>query len=94
MSNLKFSVYPKISIITPSLNQGLFLESCIKSVISQQYPNLEYIVLDGGSTDLSKIILKKYSDYITFWRSEKDKGQYFAIQEGIERSTGEIIMWL
>lgn len=85
---------PKISIITPSFNQGLYLEDCIKSIIDQEYSNLEFIVLDGGSTDLSKFILRKYSKHFTYWRSECDSGQYHAIQEGINLSTGEIIGWL
>jgi len=86
--------YPKISIVTPSYNQGLFLEACIKSILDQNYPNLEYIVLDGGSSDLSKYILKKYSDRFSYWRSSSDKGQYYAIQEGFDRATGDILAWL
>lgn len=85
---------PRISIVTPSYNQGLYLEACIKSVLDQDYPNLEYIVLDGGSTDLSKYILNKYSDCFSFWRSSPDKGQYHAIQEGLDLATGDILAWL
>ncbi len=85
---------PKISIITPSFNQGLYLEDCIKSVLDQGYPNLEFILLDGGSTDLSRFIIKKYEKHFTYCRSEKDAGQYAAINEGINRATGEIIAWL
>lgn len=85
---------PKISIVTPSFNQGLFLEACIKSILDQNYPNLEYIVLDGGSSDLSKYILEKYADRFSYWRSSPDKGQYHAIQEGFDRATGDILAWL
>jgi glycosyltransferase involved in cell wall biosynthesis len=84
---------PKISIITPSLNQGKFIERTIQSVLQQGYPNLEYIVVDGGSNDATLDILKKYSDKL-IWVSEKDKGQADAINKGIERSSGEIIAYL
>jgi glycosyltransferase involved in cell wall biosynthesis len=87
-------VYPKISIVTPSFNQVEFLELTIRSVLDQEYPNLEYIVIDGGSTDGSVDIIKKYSDRITYWVSEKDKGQYDAINKGFSRTTGEIMGWI
>ncbi|MGV8130099.1 MAG: glycosyltransferase family 2 protein [Methanolinea sp.] len=86
--------HPKVSIITPSYNQGQFIEGTIKSILSQNYPNLEYIVLDGGSTDNSLKVLKKYSDFITYWKSERDKGQSDAINRGFRISTGEIVAWL
>jgi glycosyltransferase involved in cell wall biosynthesis len=86
--------YPKISIITPSYNQGSYLEETIQSVLSQNYPNLEFFILDGGSTDNSVEIIKKYEDKITFWRSHADAGQSAAIIEGFDRATGEIIAWL
>jgi len=86
--------YPKISVITPSYNQGKYLEETIISVIGQGYPNLEYIVIDGGSSDNSKEILQKYSDQITYWVSEKDTGQSNAINKGFNRATGEIFYWL
>ncbi|MCC7400744.1 MAG: glycosyltransferase [Chitinophagaceae bacterium] len=85
---------PKISIVTPSYNQAEYLEQTIKSVIDQGYPNLEYIVIDGGSTDGSVEIIKKYSDKITYWVSEKDKGQYDAINKGFTMATGEIMGWI
>ena len=85
---------PKISIITPSLNQGEYLEETILSVINQGYPNLEYIVIDGGSTDGSVEIIKKYSDRINYWVSEKDSGQSEAINKGLRRCTGDIVTWL
>jgi len=81
---------PKISIVTPSFNQGKFLEKTILSVLNQGYPNLEYIIIDGGSTDESVEIIKKYADRLTYWESEPDRGQSHAINKGFERATGEI----
>jgi glycosyltransferase involved in cell wall biosynthesis len=86
--------YPKISIITPSYNQGEYLEQTIKSVLDQNYPNLEFFILDGGSTDNSVEVIRKYENQLTFWRSHKDAGQSAAIMEGFDRATGEIIAWL
>ena len=86
--------WPKISIVTPSYNQGKFIEQTILSVISQNYPNLEYIIIDGGSTDETVDIIKKYEQHITYWVSEKDNGQSHAINKGIEKCTGEIFNWL
>ncbi|MCW9680034.1 glycosyltransferase [Dolichospermum planctonicum UHCC 0167] len=91
-NNLK--EYPKISIVTPSYNQAEFLEATINSVLSQNYPNLEYIIIDGGSTDGSLDIIKKYDNYLHFWCSEPDAGQYNAINKGFSHSTGEIMAWL
>lgn len=85
---------PKISVITPSYNQGSFLEECIKSVISQNYPNLEYIIIDGGSTDQSVDIIKKYEHNLAYWISEPDSGQSNAINKGFSQATGDIIAWL
>jgi glycosyltransferase involved in cell wall biosynthesis len=85
---------PKISIVTPSFNQGEFLEECIDSILSQNYPNLEYIIMDGGSTDNSVEIIKKYEKYLTYWQSKPDKGQYDAINEGFRKTSGEIMAWL
>lgn len=86
--------WPKISIVTPSYNQGEFLEEAIRSVLLQGYPNLEYIVIDGGSTDNSARSIKKYEPWIAFWVSEKDTGQSEAINKGIKRSAGEVVGWL
>lgn len=87
-------MYPKISVITPSYNQGQFIEECINSVIGQEYPNLEYIVIDGGSTDGSIETIKKYASKISYWVSEKDSGQSDAINKGFLHATGDIIAWL
>jgi glycosyltransferase involved in cell wall biosynthesis len=88
------TTYPKITIITPTLNQGNFIEQTISSVINQNYPNLEYIIIDGGSTDNTFEIIKKYEKNISYWISEPDKGQSDAINKGLKIATGEIINWL
>ena len=85
---------PKISIVTPSFNHGRFLEETILSVLYQDYPNLEYIIIDGASNDNSIDIIKNYQDQLTYWVSEKDLGQTNAINKGLKRATGEIINWL
>lgn len=85
---------PLVSIVTPSYNQGKFLERTIVSVLSQDYPNIEYIVMDGGSNDNSVEIIKKYSNKIKFWVSEKDKGQSDAINKGWKMATGQYCSYL
>lgn len=85
---------PRISIVTPSYNQGQFIEETIRSVLLQGYPNLEYIVIDGGSTDNSVEIIKKYQSWLTYWVSEKDQGQSEAINKGFQLSTGTIMGWV
>ncbi len=85
---------PKISIITPSYNQDHCIEACILSVINQDYPNIEFIIIDGKSTDNSVEIIKKYADQITYWVSESDKGIYDAMNKGIEKATGDWIFFL
>jgi glycosyltransferase involved in cell wall biosynthesis len=89
----KDSNYPKISIVTPSYNQGEFLERTILSVLNQNYPNLEYIIIDGSSTDGSVEIIKKYEKYLSYWVSEPDRGQSHAINKGFQKSRGEILAW-
>lgn len=87
-------LYPKISIVTPTFNQGEYIEQTIQSVLNEGYPNLEYIIIDGGSTDNTVEIIKKYEKYFKFWISEKDKGQSNAINKGLRYCTGEIFNWL
>ncbi len=84
----------KISVITPSLNQGEFLEATIDSVLSQRYPKLEYLILDGGSIDGSVGIIKKYEKHLAFWSSGKDAGQSSAINKGMSLATGDILCYL
>ena len=85
---------PTISIVTPSCNQGQFLEEAIQSVLTQEYPNLEYVVIDGGSSDSSVETIQKYENRLTYWVSEPDQGQYDAINKGFTHTTGEIMAWL
>ena len=86
--------YPKISIVTPSYNQGKYIEQTIQSVLSQNYPNLEYIIIDGGSSDNTVEIIKKYEGQLTYWISEPDAGQTDAINKGYSRCTGDIFNWI
>ena len=87
-------VWPCVTIVTPSLNQGQFIEETIRSVLLQGYPNLEYIIIDGGSTDNTIEIIKKYEPWLNHWVSEKDKGQSHAINKGWEKSSGDILAWI
>jgi glycosyltransferase involved in cell wall biosynthesis len=87
-------VWPLISVVTPSYNQGEFIEETIRSVLLQGYPNLEYIVTDGGSNDGSVEIIKKYHRWLTYWTSEKDHGQADAINKGLDRASGVLANWL
>ena len=86
--------WPKISLVTPSFNQAKYLEKTIRSVLLQGYPNLEYIIMDGGSTDGSVEIIKKYAKWISYWVSTKDNGQTDAIDRGMKQTTGELVNWL
>ena len=86
--------WPSISIVTPSLNQGRYIEETIRSVLLQNYPNIEYIIIDGGSCDNTIKILEKYDKWITYWTSEKDKGQSHAINKGLKKCSGKIFNWL
>lgn len=87
-------LWPKISIVTPSYNQGEYLEETIRSILLQNYPNLEYFVIDGGSNDGSVDIIKKYDRWITHWVSEKDGGQAHAINKGLQYCSGDIFNWI
>ena len=86
--------YPSISVVIPSFNQGQYIEETLLSVIGQGYPNLEILVIDGGSTDNTVEILEKYSDKISYWHSKKDNGQADAINQGMKLSSGEVVCWL
>ena len=86
--------FPKISIVTTNLNGAAFLERTIRSVLDQRYPNLEYVIIDGGSDDGSIDIIRRYEDKLHYWTSEKDKGMYDAIQKGFRKASGEIMAWL
>jgi len=88
------SGWPKISIVTPSYNQGQFIEETIRSVLLQGYPNLEYIIIDGGSTDETLEIIKKYEPWLTYWESKPDSGPASAINKGIQKCTGEWFNWI
>lgn len=89
----KDKTFPKISIITPSYNQAQFLERTILSVLNQNYPNMEFIIIDGGSTDKSVEIIKRYERFLTFWISEPDKGQADAINKGLRMAKGDVFAW-
>jgi Glycosyl transferase family 2 len=87
-------VWPRVTVVTPSFNQADFLDETIQSVLSQHYPNLEYIVIDGGSTDGSIDIIRKHADSLDYWVSEPDRGQCHAINKGWKRSTGDVLAYL
>lgn len=86
--------WPGVSIVTPSYNQGRFIEETIRSVLLQGYPNLEYIIIDGGSTDDSPEIIRKYGHWLAHWESKRDQGQADAINQGFAQSSGSIMAWV
>jgi glycosyltransferase involved in cell wall biosynthesis len=88
------SYLPKITVVTPSYNQGRFIEATIRSVLLQDYPSLEYIIMDGNSSDETISIIRKYGDRIDHWESVPDHGQAHAINKGFSRATGEVLCWL
>ncbi len=88
------SMRPKLSIMTPSYNQGRYLEETILSVLNQNYPNLEYLIIDGGSTDSSLDVIRRYESHLVYWVSEKDRGQVHAINKGWQRATGNIVAFI
>ena len=85
---------PRISIVVPSFNQGKFIGATLESIINQRYPNLELIVVDGGSTDNTLSVIKQYEAHLAWWVSESDSGQADAINKGFSRSTGKIMAWI
>lgn len=86
--------WPRVTVVTPSFEQAPFLEECLRSVLLQNYPNLEYIVIDGGSTDGSAETLRRYAPFLAFWQSQRDGGQGDAINQGFARSTGDVLAWV
>jgi hypothetical protein len=94
ISSTSLASWPRITVVTPVFNSARYLEATIRSVLSQAYPNLEYIIVDGGSTDGSVDIIRKYEEQLNSWISEPDRGMYDALNKGFRRSTGELMGWI
>jgi glycosyltransferase involved in cell wall biosynthesis len=94
MANHHETELPKISIITPVYNNAPYIEDCVKSVLNQDYPHLEYIIIDGGSADGTVDIIEKYADRLSYFESKKDRGQTHALNKGFAHATGDIFAWL
>src|SRR5689334_3258701 len=88
------AAFPKVSIVTPSYQQGRFLPEAIESVLAQDYPEIEHLVIDGGSSDESVAVLQRYGSRLAYWESQRDKGQADALNKGFARARGEILGWL
>ena len=88
------SLWPRVSVVTPSYNTGQFIEATIRSVLLQGYPDVEYIIIDGASTDESIAIIRQYESWLAYWVSEADRGQSDAINKGIRQATGDIVFWI
>jgi glycosyltransferase involved in cell wall biosynthesis len=86
--------WPRITVVTPSFNQGAYIEETLRSVLLQGYPNLEYIVIDGGSTDGSVETIRRYARWLDYWVSEPDRGQAHALNKGFARASGDVLGWL
>ena len=94
MAGKRATDYPKVSIITPVYNSAQYIENCIRSVLNQDYPKLEYIIIDGGSTDGTVQIIEKFKDRLAYFVSEKDRGQTNALNKGFSRATGDVFAWI
>ena len=88
------AVWPRISLVTPVFNSGKYIEATIRSILAQAYPNLEYFIIDGGSTDNTLNVIRKYESQISGWVSEPDNGMYDALNKGFARTTGEVMGWI
>jgi len=93
-SESEAGAWPRITVVTPVFNQARYIEQTIRSILDQSYPNLEYIIIDGGSTDGTVDLIRRYADRVAHWVSETDQGMYDAINKGFAGSTGEIMAWL